>query len=422
MKRRLIALCLALGLTACLCACGAGVGGEEGGASITVFNSKVEIQNQLLALAEAYNASHDGDVTVIYSSDSVVAHLSTQYASDEPYTLSMVDAKDVYAMAKEHALDLSGEAWVSETTQAITIDGKVYGFPVCVEGRGLIYNADAIERVTREPFDPAAVRTTEDLQAVVDKLIAGGMENPTGVLKEDWSLGAHYLAEVYEQREDPDAFLTGLHDGTLHMEDDAKFNALMDTFDVLRDNSYTKASALSAERETTEEKLAKGEIAFLYGGSWDWAVIEQYDYTEHLGLMPVPNDSEDDSNQRLVGGGSKYFILDASKQTSAAQRQTAKDFLSWLVHDPQGQDLLVNGCGVFAPFSCIELSLHDPLSASVKEYYEAGGLIANYNFLPDDHFTLAGAIFQKYLAGEIDRTQFARQLDAYWAEAEVVPH
>ena len=421
MRRRLTALLTALVLLAVLSACG-GSGQEGGRVAITVLNSKMEIQDQMQAMAEAYSATHDADVSVLYSTDSVSAHLATRYASDEPYTLAMVDAKDVYALAGEHALDLSGENWVSHTTQAISVDGKVCAFPFCVEGRGIIYNADAIERITGEAFNPASVRTTAAFQALIDRLIAGGMETPTGVMKEDWSLGAHYLAEVYEQQADPDAFLAGLHDGSVDLAQDPKFNTLMDTFDILRDNSYTKDAALSADREQTEQKLAKGEIAFLFGGSWDWAVLNQYSPTDRLGLMPVPNDSGDGSNELLVGGGSKYFILDSSKQTSKAQVKAAKDFLNWLVEDEQGQDYLVNQCGVFAPFDTITLPLNDPLSESVKECYEQGKLINNYNFLPDDHYPLVGAAMQRYLAGEIDRAALAQAVSSYWSAAQVVAH
>ena len=54
----------------------------------------------------------------------------------------------------------------------------------------------------------------------------------------------------------------------------------MDFFDVMKDNNYAKSSAISAEREVTEQKLAEGEIAFMFGGNWDWSVLNQYDYTE----------------------------------------------------------------------------------------------------------------------------------------------
>ena len=154
-------------------------------------------------------------------------------------------------------------------------------------------------------------------------LIAGGMESPTGVMKEDWSLAAHFLSEVYEQREDPAAFIEGLKDGSVSLIDDAKFNEMMDTFDILKDNNYAKDAAISAEREVTEQKLAEGEIAFMFGGNWDWSVLSAYDYTENMGIMPVPNDSNDGSNEKLVGGGSKYFFIDSSEQTSDAQRQAA---------------------------------------------------------------------------------------------------
>ena len=71
----------------------------------------------------------------------------------------------------------------------------------------------------------------------------------------------------------------------------------MDFFDVMKDNNYAKSSAISAEREVTEQKLAEGEIAFMFGGNWDWSVLNQYDYTENMGLMPVPQNTDDGSNE-----------------------------------------------------------------------------------------------------------------------------
>ena len=428
MKKRILATILSGILVLSLAACGSSgdssdAGSDSGeGVAITIFNSKMEIQSQMEEMAAKYSEEKGVDVEVYYSSDTVAAHLSTRYASNEPYTISMVDAKDIYALAAEHALDLSDQDWVKDTTQAIAIDGKTYGFPVCVEARGIIYNADTIKNATGADFDPASIKTTEDFQALVDACKAGGMENPTGVMKEDWSLGAHFLCEVYEQQEDPDAVIAGIKDGSIVLADDPKFNALMDTFDVLRDNNYAKDAAISAEREVTEQKLAEGEIAFMFGGNWDWAVINAYDYTENMGMMPVPNNSGDGSNEKLVGGGSKYFFIDSSENTSEAQQQAAKDFLNWLVYDEEGQDFLVNQCALVPAYSNITLPVADPLSASVKSYTDAGALIANYNYMPDDHYAKCGAFFQKYLAGEVDRATFAQEVTEYWSTAEVGAH
>ncbi len=429
--KKLAALALTAVMSAGLLAgCGgSGSSGSEGSGSgsggktaITVFNSKMEIQGQLEEMAEKYSEEKGVDVEVYYSNDTVAAHLATRYSSNEPYTLSMVDAKDIYALAEEHALDMTGEEWVANTTQAISINDKVYGFPVCIEARGIIYNADAIEKATGEAFDPTSIKTTEDLKALVDKLIAGGMAAPTGVMKEDWSLAAHYLAEVYEQQEDSDAFIAGIKDGSIDLAKDEKFNALMDTFDVLKENNYAKDAAISAEREVTEQKLAEGEIALMFGGNWDWAVLSAYDYTENMGMMPVPNDSSDGSNEKMVGGGSKYFFIDSSDKTTADQQQAAKDFLNWLANDEEGQSFLVNECALVPAYTNNTLDVADPLGKSVKKYSDADQLIDNYNYLPDDHYSICGASMQKYLAGDLDRAGLAAEITKYWATAEVGAH
>ena len=421
MKKRAIAALLALVMILALAACGGGSSGSSNDVAITIFNSKMEIQSQMEEMAEKYSAEKGVDVEVYYSSDTVAAHLSTRYAANDPYTISMVDAKDVYSLAAEHAVDLSDQDWVKDTTQAISVGGKVYGFPVCVEARGLEYNADAIEAATGKAFDPSTIKTTADLQALIDEIAAGGMELPVGLQKEDWSLGAHYFAEVYELQDDPDAFIAGIKDGSISLIDDPVFNAMMDTFDVLMAYNYAKDAPISAEREVTEMKLAEGDLCFKFGGNWDWSNMVDTNYTENIGMMPVPSDL-DGANTKLVGGGSKYFFIDSSDKTSEEQRQAAKDFLNWLVYDEEGQSFLVEDCALVPAFSNITLAVSDPLGASVKSYADSGAMIGNYNYLPDDHYAKIGASFQKYLAGQIDRAGFADEITDYWSTAEVGEH
>ncbi|MCD7820298.1 MAG: ABC transporter substrate-binding protein [Lachnospiraceae bacterium] len=390
--------------------------------SITIFNSKSEIQSQLEEKAAEYSEETGVEIEVYYSSDTVAAHLATKYASGDPYTISMVDAKDVYSLAEEYAIDLCDEDWVEDTEYEIAIDGVVYGFPVCIEARGVIYNADAIEAITGETFDPSQYTTLDAFTELLETLAAGGMETPVGIMKEDWSLGAHFLAEVYEQQEDPEAFIASLQEGTADLINNEKFNSLMDTFDVLMQYNYSASSAIAAEREVTEMYLAEGDIAFMFGGNWDWSVLNAYDYTENMGIMPVPQNTDDGTNEQLVGGGSKYFFIDSSENTSEEQVQAAKDFLNWLVYDEDGQSFLVDDCALVPAYSNITLDVADPLGQSVKEYADAGLLIDNYNYLPDDHYSILGASFQKYLAGQIDREGFAAEIESYWTTAEVIEH
>ena len=382
--------------------------------SITIFNSKMEVQSQFEEMAEKYAEDNGINIEVYYSNDTVAAHLATKYSSGDPYTLAMVDAKDVYSLAKDHAIDMSDQEWVKNTNYAIGIDDQINGFPMCVEARGLIYNADAIEAITGETFNPDDYKTLDSFKELIEQLKEGGMETPTGIMKEDWSLGGHFLSQVSEEQPDVEEFITKLHEGEADLINDEKFNSLMDFFDVMKENNYAKDSAIAAEREVTEMMLAEGEIAFMYGGNWDWSVINAYDYTENMGMMPIPQNTDDGTNEKLVGGGSKYFMIDSSDTTTDEQRQAAKDFLNWLVYDEDGQKFISIDCDMISPFVNNDCSVVNPFGQSVKKYADEGMMIANYSHDPDDHMSIVGASMQKYLAGELDRTELAGYLDDYW--------
>lgn len=390
--------------------------------SITIFNSKMEIQSQFEEMAEKYAEDNGINVEVYYTNDTVSAHLATKYSSGDPYTLAMVDAKDVYSLAKDHAIDMSDQEWVKNTNYAIGIDDQINGFPMCVEARGLIYNADAIEAITGETFNPDDYKTLDSFKELIEQLKEGGMETPTGIMKEDWSLGGHFLSQVSEEQPDVEEFITKLHEGEADLINNEKFNSLMDFFDVMKENNYAKDSAIAAEREVTEMMLAEGEIAFMYGGNWDWSVINAYDYTENMGMMPIPQNTDDGTNEKLVGGGSKYFMIDSSDTTTDEQRQAALDFLEWLADSEEGQKFITEDCALVPAFSNNENEVADPLGKSVKKYADEGAMIDNYNYMPDDHISLCGAIFQKYLAGQMDRAEFATEIEDYWKSADVVEH
>ena len=390
--------------------------------SITIFNSKMEVQSQFEEMAEKYAEDNGINIEVYYSNDTVAAHLATKYSSGDPYTLAMVDAKDVYSLAKDHAIDMSDQEWVKNTNYAIGIDDQINGFPMCVEARGLIYNADAIEAITGETFNPDDYKTLDSFKELIEQLKEGGMETPTGIMKEDWSLGGRFLSQVSEEQPDVEEFITKLHEGEADLINNEKFNSLMDFFDVMKENNYAKDSAIAAEREVTEMMLAEGEIAFMYGGNWDWSVINAYDYTENMGMMPIPQNTDDGTNEKLVGGGSKYFMIDSSDTTTDEQRQAALDFLEWLADSEEGQKFITEDCALVPAFSNNENEVADPLGKSVKKYADEGAMIDNYNYMPDDHISLCGAIFQKYLAGQMDRAEFATEIEDYWKSTDVVEH
>ena len=146
MKKR-VSMVMAAAMAATLAASVATPAMAEG-ENLTVFNSKMEIQSQFEEKAAEYSESAGVNMEVYYSNDTVAAHMGSRYAADDPYVMSMVDAKDVYSLGPEHAIDLTDQDWTADTTHAVIINDQVMGFPVCVEARGIIYNADAIEAIT----------------------------------------------------------------------------------------------------------------------------------------------------------------------------------------------------------------------------------------------------------------------------------
>jgi raffinose/stachyose/melibiose transport system substrate-binding protein len=428
-SKKLLVLLLAFAMVFAMTACGGGSSdsGEEsessgGGEGITIFNSKMEIQDQFEQLAQQYTEETGVPVEVYYSQDTVAAHLATKYASKDPYTINMVDAKDIYSLAKEYGADMTGEAWVGDTDYAISVDDKVLGFPTCIEARGIIYNAEGIKNVLGEDFDPESIKTLDDFKALLDKLVEKGMEAPTAIMKEDWSLAAHYLQQVYEEREDPEAFVQSLYAGEVDLMKDEKFNALMDTFDVLKAYNKDKASPIAAERDLSEQGLAEGTVAFMFGGNWDFAEMKKHDYIGGAGMMSVPQNLEDDYTGKLVGGGSKYMYIDGSEYTSEEKQQQAKDFLNWLVTSDTGKTFISDTCGMVSPFKSNDVPCSDDLGKAVKTFADAGMLVPNYDYDPDDHYSVLGAEMQKYLADQCTREELAKAIQDYWANVTPVEH
>lgn len=107
-KKRLLALAMTASMAATMMVgCGSKTAGNGSGkgseaasngsaAGITIYNSKTEIQSQMEDIAKAYTKETGVpvEVTIQGTGSTVATDLSTAYASGNPYTISMVDAKD----------------------------------------------------------------------------------------------------------------------------------------------------------------------------------------------------------------------------------------------------------------------------------------------------------------------------------------
>ena len=428
----LLAGVMALGLVACSTPNeGTGSSGEssESGEKvrISILNSKSEIQPQFEEMAEKYGKEHNIEFEILVTGvDSPSQEISRRYASGEAPTLFMGDVQDIF-MLEDKTLDLSDEKWTeisgAKEYGVVNDEGKVIAFPLCIEARGLMYNKTAIEKITGESFDPESIDTMDQLAELLDKLVAGGMETPVALNMEDWSLGGHYLTSAYEQVgkdvDDATKFIDELKAGEVNLAENARFNSLMDTFDLLAKYNMNKQDPIAADYDRNAIALAEGEVGFWFNGNWAWAEMKDAASDEfEYGIMPIPqNNTENGVADKLTGSASKRIMID-TEFSSEAERKAALEWLNWLVYDEEGQKFIVEDCQLVPAFSNNQLEVNNPLSASVQKYAQNNALIDGYPFYPGDHWKEMGAEFQKYLAGNTDRNEFAKAIEAYWQQQQ----
>lgn len=395
------------------------------GVQISFLSSKGEINTGLEKLAAAFTSETGIKVDVLACGAGEVPYtkITSMYNSGTAPTMAMLDGTDIIALAEEYALDLSNEAWISECGDNITkVNDKVYSFPFCIEGRGIIYNKAAIEETLGSKFDPASINSYSSLKSILEELRAKGMENPVVISKEDWSLGAHQLGFIYDTYDGTTAgsveVINKLKDGSLKAMDYDRFNEFMNTIDLLLEYNINKKDPLGALYEQDPIFLADKEAAFWLNGSWAWENLNDSgaDEADGYGFIPwvLSDDISDFANTKIQATPSKQVMID-NKQATKEQQEAAKAFLNWMVNSESGQKILVEDCSIVSACANNKVEVASPLGKDIKEKMDAGETFNSCYIAPGDHWSVMGAELQKYIAGKQSKEDVAKALDAYWA-------
>ena len=398
------------------------------GTEITLLNTKAEIQVALEKMGAAFEEKSGVHVEVmpVTDGDSPYTKMVSLYNSGNPPTLAILDTTDVIALAEEKAADLTEEPWTAEAEEYLTrINGKVYSFPLCIEGRGLIYNKKVIEGALGEEFDPKSVTTLDEFVGLLDRLVDAGIEKPVSLAKEDWSLGAHHLQYIYETydgtSEGAAKIIEELKNGDLKVESYDRVYELLDMFDVLKKYNVAKGDPLGADYDEMAIDLADGKTAFWFNGNWAWPNLEEAgaETEDEYGFLPyfMNNDPDDFVNCRIQASPSKQVMIDSIVATENEQA-AAKEFLNWIVYSEIGQQMLVKTCNVIPPFINNPYEPADPLSRDIYERVQAGEAFNASAIVPNDHWSILGSAMQKYLAGRSDREELIESIQDYWDEQE----
>ena len=392
------------------------------------MNTKAEIQVAMEKMGAAFEEKFGVHVEVmpVTDGDSPYTKMVSLYNSGNPPTLAILDTTDVIALAEEKAADLTEEPWTAEAEEYLTrINGKVYSFPLCIEGRGLIYNKKVIEGALGEEFDPKSVTTLDEFVGLLDRLVDAGIEKPVSLAKEDWSLGAHHLQYIYETydgtSEGAAKIIEELKNGDLKVESYDRVYELLDMFDVLKKYNVAKGDPLGADYDEMAIDLADGKTAFWFNGNWAWPNLEEAgaETEDEYGFLPyfMNNDPDDFVNCRIQASPSKQVMIDSIVATENEQA-AAKEFLNWIVYSEIGQQMLVKTCNVIPPIINNPYEPADPLSRDIYERVQAGEAFNASAIVPNDHWSILGSAMQKYLAGRSDREELIESIQDYWDEQE----
>ncbi len=398
------------------------------GTSITLLNSKAEIQVALEKMAAEFETKSGVHVEVmpVTDGDSPYTKVVSMYNSGNAPTLSILDTTDVIALAEEKAEDLTDEAWTEQAEGYLTeVDGKVYSFPLCIEGRGLIYNKEVIDGALGEEFDPDSITTQEEFVELLDRLVEGGVEKPVSLAKEDWSLGAHHLQYIYEMNdgtsEGAQEVIESIKGGKMELDEYERLSEFLDLFDVLKKYNVAKGDPLGADYDEMAIDLVDGKTAIWFNGNWAWPNLEEAgaEAEDEYGFLPyfMNNDPDDFANQKIQGSPSKQIMLDGQLATEE-QKAAAKEFLNWIVFCEIGQQMLVKTCSIIPPFQNNPYEPNDPLSRDIYEKVHEDKAFNASAIVPNDHWAVLGAAMQKYLAERSSREELTESIQEYWDEQE----
>lgn len=396
------------------------------GTRITLLNSKAEIQVALTKMAEEFEKKSGVHVEImpVTDGDSPYTKVVSMYNSGTPPTMAILDTTDVIALAEEKGADLTGEPWTAEAEEYLTeVNGKIYSFPLCIEGRGIIYNKSVIEETLGEEFDPSSVATQEEFVRLLDRLTEAGMKRPVSVAKEDWSLGAHQLQYIYETydgtSEGAQKAIEEIQDGTLDLASYRRMGEFLDMFDILRKYNVAGKDPLGADYDEMAIDLADGKTAFWFNGNWAWPNLAEAgaENTDEYGFLPyfLNNDPEDFANREIQASPSKQIMIDG-KVVSDQERAAAKEFLNWVVYSEIGQQMIVKTCNLIPPFQNNPYEPSDPLSRDIYSRVHEERAFNASAIVPNDHWAVLGASMQKYLAGRSSREELIQSIENYWED------
>ena len=381
-------------------------------ADITIVQNKVEIDAALQEYAAAYSAETGKNVKVITaggSSDYNTA-LKAESASGKEPDIFVIEGPTGYDLYKDKIADMTGAEWTQYTAAAYMDGDKVVGFPVAVEGYGMAYNKDILDKAG---IDPATLTNVDAYTAAFEKLDS---------MKEE--LGLDAVVSMVAGTAPGMTWVTGLHNFNVYLTVGLDRNdtsiidqVLQGQVDEERFHAYCEYVALIFKYSDPEMLLngtqdmqlaafANGKTAFYHQGNWMDPNIVALNVDFPMAYAPHAFLHED-TDGILVNAPSWYVV-----NQNAGNAEEAIAFLNALATTEAGHDYMVNKAGMVPAFTNVELQPTGPLSKSVMAWNAAGKTYSWQQYKLPDGFGMGtlGAIYELLASGAVDEPTFEQMM------------
>lgn len=378
--------------------------GKSSAPTLTIFNSKVEIVDQLEALTEEYTEETGVKVEVWGAAgDKYAQQLQSKLTSNQGPSIFSVKVSEAEKL-KSYLYDMSNEDYVKSIApnMELKVDDKIVGVPYGVEGYGLIYNKNMV--------NPKDVTDYDSFVHTLEKFKSEDI-NGLGMSEEDYFLIGHILNTPFALQDDPIAFIDKLNKGEVKMADTKEFQDFAKFMEAIKANTK---NPLEVTYDGVIGDFATDKTAMIHQGNWAYGMFEDYDLDFEMGMMPFPLEGND---KLAVGVGNNWAINGSADED---ENKAANDFLNWMFTSETGQRYIVEEFGFIPAMTNIEAKDLDPLSQIVLEASNSGQTIPwAFNYFPANSITndLSPAAQEFFLSKDMTGQQLLEKLDAAWANS-----
>jgi len=372
-------------------------------ADIVICQNKVEITTQMEAFAKLYEEKTGVPVKVITGGGSSDYNtvLKSEMASGREPDIWVIEGPSGYELWKDKIADQKGAEWTQYTAAAYMDGDKVVGFPVAVEGYGLAYNKDILDKAG---IDPATLTNYDALAAAFEKLDSMKSE-----------LGLDMVVSMVAGTTTGMTWVTGLHNFNVYLtvgneRNDTTYidQVLEGKVDPERFHQYCQYVALifkysdpdmllNGTQDSQLAAFANGKAAFYHQGNWMDPSLVALNPSFEIAYAPHPFLHED-TDGILVNPPSWYVVNENGNKDEALA------FLNFLATSEEGANYMVNEAKMVPAFTNVTLAPSTPLSKSVMEWNAAGKTYDWQQYKLPDGFGMGtlGQIYELFASGAID--------------------